>query len=191
MEESIKSLQRVGQDGVKIWDTAVFLQVKLERSQMLKQGNLEIPSPDEILRGNVGNNSAPVVLAKASIDSLLRHFARVCNHTQGKLASGGRKDIMDQIQPGLVLAAVIGAQGSRDIAWTLGFEAHPLVSSLGPVGLRSQADSSASYTEKVTPDRTMQVSPNFFPANWPTELNKLYNFKTDDKRADSPWPLEA
>ncbi|KAF3100286.1 hypothetical protein TWF103_008304 [Orbilia oligospora] len=175
MEESIKSLQRVGQDGVKIWDTAVFLQVKLERSQMLKQGNLEIP----------------FVLAKASIDSLLRHFARVCNHTQGKLASGGRKDIMDQIQPGLVLAAVIGAQGSRDIAWTLGFEAHPLVSSLGPVGLRSQADSSASYTEKVTPDRTMQVSPNFFPANWPTELNKLYNFKTDDKRADSPWPLEA
>ncbi|KAF3224463.1 hypothetical protein TWF106_003927 [Orbilia oligospora] len=118
-------------------------------------------------------------------DSLLRHFA------QEKLASGGGKDIMDQIQSGLVLAAVIGAQGSRDIAWALSFEAHSLVSSLGPVGLRSQADSSASYTEKVTPDRTMQVSPNFFPANWPTELNKLYNFKTDDKRADSPWPLEA
>ncbi|KAF3155336.1 hypothetical protein TWF569_009856 [Orbilia oligospora] len=191
MEESIKSLQRVGQDGVKIWDTAVFLQVKLERSQMLKQG-YAMPARGDI---NASHSQAgavkPIVLAKASIDSLLRHFARVCNHTQGKLASGGRKDIMDQIQPGLVLAAVIGAQGSRDIAWTLGFEAHPLVSSLGPVGLRSQADSSASYTEKVTPDRTMQVSPNFFPANWPTELNKLYNFKTDDKRADSPWPLEA
>ncbi|KAF3217309.1 hypothetical protein TWF106_003927 [Orbilia oligospora] len=62
---------------------------------------------------------------------------------------------MDQIQSGLVLAAVIGAQGSRDIAWALSFEAHSLVSSLGPVGLRSQADSSASYTEKVTPDRTI------------------------------------